>query len=478
MKFNLLSKFIITYFIIGILGFCSVTFIGYGIDYKKVLQQQEDSMYKETVAISKQYADSYFSESRLRSIELDLNTISQLSNSRIMFIDVSGNVILDTNFTNIDNNNNNGILYPIADFDYTLTGSKHSQIGTFYGIFDSDTLTVMAPITNSFTTKGYVAVHIPVSTIKDTVYNTFNTNYITLILMMLFAFMFIILYLISIHKPLTEVIRGTDEYGRGNLTYKIKSLNNDEIGHLGISLNYMASELNEMDKFQQTFISNVSHDFRSPLTSIKGYLEAIADGTIPPEMVGKYVTIVLFETERLTKLTSNILLLNDLDPKSVRLEMSIFDVNSIIKHTIETFEGVCKDKNISFDLTFSAKALFVLADKGKIQQVIYNLIDNAIKFSQSNSSVFVHTTSKGEKIFVSIKDTGVGIPKENLDKIWDRFYKSDASRGRDKKGSGLGLSITKEIIQAHNENIDVISTQGVGTEFIFTLPKSKEVESI
>ena len=112
------------------------------------------------------------------------------------------------------------------------------------------------------------------------------------------------------------------------------------------------------------------------------------------------------------------------------------------------------------------------SDLGKIQQVLYNLIDNAIKFSLENSVIYIQTSLKYEKVFVSVKDTGIGIPKESIKKIWDRFYKSDLSRGKDKKGTGLGLAIVKEIIQAHGENIDVISTQGVGSEFIFTLPKA------
>ena len=116
---------------------------------------------------------------------------------------------------------------------------------------------------------------------------------------------------------------------------------------------------------------------------------------------------------------------------------------------------------------------YVRADMEQIQQVLYNLLDNAIKFSNDNSSVQIETTVKSGKVFVSVKDYGTGIPKESLGKIWDRFYKIDASRGKDRKGTGLGLSIVKEIINAHNQNIDVISTEGVGTEFIFTLEKTK-----
>lgn len=109
----------------------------------------------------------------------------------------------------------------------------------------------------------------------------------------------------------------------------------------------------------------------------------------------------------------------------------------------------------------------------KIQQVLYNLIDNAIKFSDTDSSIVIETTEKPDKVYVSVKDFGIGIPRQSLNKIWDRFYKTDLSRGKDKKGTGLGLSIVKEIMQAHHENVNVISTEGVGTEFIFTLPKGK-----
>jgi signal transduction histidine kinase len=123
-----------------------------------------------------------------------------------------------------------------------------------------------------------------------------------------------------------------------------------------------------------------------------------------------------------------------------------------------------------FNLTLTGESLYVAADMSKIQQVLYNLIDNALKFSHTNSSINIETSLKNEKVFVSVKDYGIGIPKHSIPKIWERFYKSDLSRGKDKKGTGLGLSIVKGIINAHNENINVISTEGAGTEFIFTLP--------
>ena len=152
------------------------------------------------------------------------------------------------------------------------------------------------------------------------------------------------------------------------------------------------------------------------------------------------------------------------------LEKTDFDINQVIRNTVTAFEPACIEKKIAVELILTSDVMTVNADMGKIQQVLYNLLDNAIKFSPNSSIIKIETYEKHNKIFVSVKDKGIGIPKENLKQIWNRFYKTDLSRGKDKKGTGLGLSIAKEIIQSHNENINVISTEGVGTEFVFSLP--------
>lgn len=188
-------------------------------------------------------------------------------------------------------------------------------------------------------------------------------------------------------------------------------------------------------------------------------------------MYEKYLTRVISETDRLNKLTQGLLTLNSLDSKGY-LSRTNFDINRVIKDTAASFEGTCDAKNIVVDLTFSETITMVYADLGKIQQVLYNLIDNAIKFSHPDSVIYIQTSLRYEKVFISVKDTGIGIPKGSLKKIWERFYKTDQSRGKDKRGTGLGLAIVKEIIQNHGETIDVISTEGVGTEFIFTLPRA------
>ena len=168
--------------------------------------------------------------------------------------------------------------------------------------------------------------------------------------------------------------------------------------------------------------------------------------------------------------------LNSLDEARLGLELSDFDLVKTVRSVCETFEGVCARRGITFELVFGAPEILVRADLGRINQALHNLVDNAIKFSFDEGVIRIRLQELGEKVSVSVKDFGIGIEKEELGKIWTRFYKSDASRGKDKKGTGLGLSITREIIAAHGETIDVASTPGSGTEFIFRLPLSGSKE--
>mgnify|MGYP004609203083 FL=1 len=362
----------------------------------------------------------------------------------------------------------------ISGFDPTVTASSFYTIGNFFGSFSEDQLSVFAPITSDYKVQGYVVIHYPMSSLVASCNSLLNISYLMLIILFLLSLIILIFFTEMVYLPLRKITEATEQYASGNMHYEFQIDSEDEIGYLGATLTYMASEIARAEDDQKKFVANVSHDFRSPLTSIKGYLEAMLDGTIPPELHEKYLTIVLNETERLTKLTGSLLALNNLNTKGMMLDKSTFDINKIIRNTATSFEGTCQHKAIAIELILTGDELFVTADVGKIQQVLYNLLDNAIKFSHPDSIIKIETTEKHNKVFVSVKDSGIGIPKDDLKLIWDRFYKSDLSRGKDKKGTGLGLSITKEIIRAHGEHINVISTEGVGSEFIFSLPIAED----
>jgi signal transduction histidine kinase len=361
----------------------------------------------------------------------------------------------------------------IENFDPAATGSSQYCKGDYFGEFSYDVVSVSAPITGNYNTYGYVVMHLPMTVIRNSVYRKLNVYYISALVIFVLSLTILLVFTGIVYVPLMRITEGAKEYADGNLAYRIEVDTQDEMGYLAATLNYMSDELNQLEEYQRTFVANVSHDFRSPLTSIKGYLEAIIDGTIPQELQEKYLKRVIAETERLNKLTQGMLTLDSIEKKGL-LNRSNFDINRVIKDTAASFEGTCMKKGITFDLTFSDNTQMVYADLGKIQQVLYNLIDNAIKFSNHDSRIYIQTYVHYEKIYVSVKDTGIGIPKSSIKKIWERFYKTDLSRGKDKKGTGLGLAIVREIIQAHEENIDVISTEGVGTEFIFTLPKASK----
>ncbi|MCR4658400.1 MAG: HAMP domain-containing histidine kinase [Lachnospiraceae bacterium] len=468
MKNSIYIKFIIAYLIFGLLGFLAVAFLSSRLLYDHIISYSANTLYKEANLISNKYTESLNNPSlSAEDITMQLEAVDNFTSVTVWILNKDGNLMYDSAGSTSEES------LHIDGFDPTDTGSKNYMIGTFYDMFPEDMLSVLSPVNSGFQVMSYVAIHTPISDIETRSEEILNIVYISAAVIYLLSLIILIVFTLVVYRPIRRIALATVEYANGNLGYKLDVSSNDEIGRLSDSLNYMASRLSESEEDQKKFIANVSHDFRSPLTSIRGYLEAMVDGTIPPEMHEKYLKIVLNETERLTKLTNSLLTLNNLSDKGMLLEVTDFDINNVIKKTAETFEGICRKRKLKFNLVLTGDAMFVSADKGKIEQVLYNLIDNAIKFSKEHSVIKVETTEKNETVFVSVKDDGIGIPKENIKYIFDRFFKSDASRGKDKKGTGLGLSIVKEIINAHNENINVISTEGVGSEFIFTLPKSK-----
>ncbi len=466
MKKTLYPKLLCGYLLFGILGFIVVSTFTSHFSYDYIKKKEATNLYKEANLVASDYAVSYYNNDiTLADFEERLEALDNYLSARIWVIGTNGDILVNsaqkTDLLNLEN---------IDSFDISDFGNRYYQTGKFYNYFEEEQLSVFAPISINYRVKGYVFIHKPTAKLVSYNNGLLNIAYLTLAILFLCAFLLLAMFTYTIILPIKKIIRAANEYASGNFENPVDVHTNDEIGYLAASLSYMANELNTLEEDQRKFVSNVSHDFRSPLTSIKGYVEAMLDGTIPVENQEKYLNIILFETERLNKLTRSLLELNKYGKRGMILDITTFDVNNTIKMTAQTFEGICKDKRISFELILTGQNLFARADMGKIQRVIYNLIDNAIKFSPSDSTITVETTIKNEKIFVSVKDRGIGIPKDSLNKIWERFYKTDLSRGKDKKGTGLGLAIVKEIIQAHKENINVISTEGVGTEFIFSLP--------
>lgn len=231
-----------------------------------------------------------------------------------------------------------------------------------------------------------------------------------------------------------------------------------------------ADEYIRLEQVRKSFVANASHELRSPLTSVQGFLQAVLDGTVSKDESEKYLKIALSETKRLNALITSMLDLSRLDSGKNPLMMVKFDINDVIREIIPKFEPALIKKAVQLNVDFARENCYVYADKDKIIQVITNLVDNAIKYSPSYSRIILMTSIHGNKAYVSVKDFGYGISKKDQMLIWDRFYMTDKSRSPVKtKGSGLGLSIVKKIIDEHGEVVWVESSRGAGATFIFTL---------
>ena len=440
MKSTLYLKFIIIYMIFGFMSLFTVATLTRTLAEEPLERDLAADVYQEANLVANEYLPHYFlGQIDESAVHTQLVGMEAHLDGAVWFVDREGNMITSAHSDG----------YPTAptaieDFNPAEIGSAKYEVGTYHDYFKEDMITVIAPVVHGYSTQGYLLIHKSMTQIGQLQITLMNAAYITLAVIYLLSFSILLGIQFIVYRPLCKITEAAKQYASGNLDYEIPVNTEDEIGYLSASLNFMSSQLRDMEDYQKKFVANVSHDFRSPLTSIKGYVEAMADGTIPPEMQGKYLNIILFETERLTDLTKDLLTLNEFDTKNLLLDKVPFDLH-----------------------------LKVVADKRKIQQVLYNLLDNAIKFSDQDSIITIETTERGDKIYTSVKDYGIGIPRNALNKIWERFYKSDLSRGKDKKGTGLGLAIVKEAIQAHGENINVVSTEGVGTEFIFSLPKAE-----
>lgn len=435
-----------------------------------LISERQNTLTNEALLISKQTIVNYLNgEISLSHMVNNFNDFEDDLNVKVWFVNYQGDIIAVSHEENYENLPSN--LYDIdesipEDKSFTLTGD-------FFGIFKEDMITVGYPIHANGVFLGYLVLHSSIVEINSLKNDFFTITYMPFLIIVCIAFILLAFLSKKILQPIQKINEAARAYATGDFDVKINIPNKDELGELAASLEYMADELSKLEEYRRSFISNVSHDFRSPLTSIKGYIEAILDNTIPPEKHSKYLNIVLSETKRLTKLTSSLLELNSFNTSDPVLKKTEFNVLTIVHSTVNTFEGTCDNKNILLDVTCTTTSPVVYADKGKIQQVIYNLLDNAIKFSPEHSIITIQISERKDKIFVSVRDEGVGIDADKQKKVWDRFYKTDSSRGKDKQGTGLGLSITKEIIKAHGENITLISTPGVGSEFIFSLPKNK-----
>ncbi|MBQ7091499.1 MAG: HAMP domain-containing protein [Clostridia bacterium] len=274
-------------------------------------------------------------------------------------------------------------------------------------------------------------------------------------------------------KPITDMNQIVRRYSKGEFDLRVEDEDgDDEVSQLGKSFNTMADGLNTLEEARRSFVANVSHELRSPLTSMRGFLEAMQDGTIPVEEQGKYLDIVINENRRMTAMVNDLLDLARIESGQVLLKTEAFDINELMMRTLLTFEARIDAKKLDVELDIGDKKLLVDADPSQIAQVLRNLIDNAIKFTPDGGSLKLITKADKKQAVISVQDSGKGIDKESIPHLFERFYKAEkAHTPGESAGTGLGLAIVKRIIDQHDQEITVESQPGKGTRFTFTLKR-------
>ncbi len=370
-----------------------------------------------------------------------------------------------------------GVVIPSSVKEAVQESGFYEGIITLTGVFDYERYAVAVPITGE--ERDNAVGFVVVSARMDSIFSSWRTFLIAMLVVLVIVFVAILAFAFAyskrMAKPLDEIAEASRSFARGDFSVRVRQNtdSSDEVGTLIDSFNKMADSLENAEKRRSEFISNVSHELRTPMTTISGFADGILDGTIPKSEEEKYLRSIRDETRRLSRLVRNMLdISRTASTASDPTRRTDFDLTELVLQTLLSFENRATGKNLDVDPQLPENRLMVHADKDGITQVIYNLLDNAVKFARPGSCITLRLYKENQKAFFSVKDEGETIPPDDLPYIFDRFHKSDRSRSMDKEGVGLGLYLVKTIINSHDEDIAVKSADGV-TEFVFSLPLSE-----
>lgn len=358
-------------------------------------------------------------------------------------------------------------------FNQIKSGQAVQIVSTLENLYQTQAITMGVPIMSGQSVTGAIFIY---SELKE-LDKSLNVIYKQILnaagISMLMALVMVYLFSRYMVKDLRKINTAAKSLSKGDFTTRVKLKSKNEIGHLADAFNNMAEELQKLEGLRISFVANVSHELRTPLTSIQGFVQGILDGAINKEDQETYLNTVLDETKRLNLLISDLLELSKIESGKFPLNNRIFDINELIRRCLITFEQRIENKKLDVQVVMGDERLYANADPDRIAQVITNLIDNAVKFSRQEGTLILRSQAHEDKIYVSVKDTGEGIPEKDLPFIFERFYKVDKSRGRKQQGTGIGLSIVKKIIDQHGQKIWVESKAGEGSVFTFSLKLEK-----
>lgn len=451
------------FLVIGIAFF----FLGRGYlinDTQERLNDNADEVVRTASALSRQ--DTLES----MNLRMAISSLAHSTKSHIFITDAAGTVISCS-----DNTFYCEHLYRQLDGSVTDVLSAAGAIDQFSnlsGFYPEERYVVAKPIYSMGQLLGYAFVTSEALSLTGGWRAFIGVALSVAVAVMCIAMLMSLIFSKKMAEPLDEMARAANKFAHGDFSVRVTApgMRDDEIGSLLSSFNYMADSLEKSEERRKEFIANISHELRTPMTTIAGFADGIIDGTIPREQEEKYLHKISDETRRLSRLTRNMLNLAQAQSNAVDVSRRTkFDISELLLKTLLSFESRANEKNLDVDPQLPEDPMIVFADADSITQVLYNLLDNAVKFSANGSTITLRLYKRSSKAYISISDCGETIPPDDLPYIFDRFHKSDRSRSLDKDGVGLGLHLVKTIIDSHGEDIAVTSRDGV-TTFVFTLP--------
>lgn len=465
MKKSLYTKLITTYFIILVISYSLIAvFLSFWF-YNYYKDQKTNELIREGINLNTIVSNYIHGKTDASRLKYELSVIDRLLNARIWVIDNYGYIY---GYSGDETDKITGKQITNDEIDEVRKRNIIVKTGSFRGMFTTPMLTVGMPIIIDDQVRSVVFLHSPLNEIKSALKRVFFVIWMSAFFAILIS-AFIIYYFSEriLIKPLDKINETAKLISKGEFERRVNLTSDDEIGDLARSFNYMADSLENLEKMRRSFIANISHELRSPMTSINGFLSGILDGTIPKEKTAYYLNIVHDEIKRLIRLINDLLDLARLESGEFSLTIGVFDINELIRQRIIKFEDKINKKKINVDVVLTGNKIKVKGDRDRIDQVITNLVDNAIKFTPEGGVIEIRTTIKEDRLLVSVYNNGPAIPKDEIAFIWDRFHKVDKARSKG-GGTGLGLSIVRQIINQHKQTVWVESGDW-GTKFTFTL---------
>ncbi len=397
--------------------------------------------------------------------------IAQTSESTLFFVNVKGTTLVCSDA--------NACVHTTYNVDketmQEILKGGWQELGDLSGMYKESYYSVAQPVKlPDGTPIGAIIVSSSAQTIKAIIWDVFKLFLLCALMVLLLSSVMVYAVTARMVRPLKQMAYATKCFSKGDFTQKITVMDNSEIGQLAVAFNNMATDLANLEDSRRNFIANVSHELKTPMTSIIGFVDGILDGTIQPEKQEHYLKIVSAEAQRLSRMVRSMLSIARIEAGEQKIIPKTFNINDTVCQALFSFESSIDEKGLSVEGLDLSEKFMVEADEDLVHQVVYNLVDNAVKFANNGGVISFNYFQQGANTYVGVRNSGDGLSQEECQKIFERFYKADRSRARDKSGFGLGLHIVKSIVNLHGGEVYVRSEEGNYTEFIFTLPTAKK----